>query len=71
MSIEDKIKSVAWGLAGFFAAVLIMGVVGERDYEDAEQQDAHFCKMVSAGHWPNYRKLDCSWFEFGEMNEDY
>ena len=67
MHIDDKIKTVALAVAGMFAAVLIMALLGERDYQDAEQQDAYFCKMVSAGHWPNYRKLDCSGFEFGEM----
>ena len=67
MKTEDNIKTVAWAVAGLFAALLIMALMGERDYHDAQQQDAYFCKMVSEGHWPNYRKLDCTGFEFGEM----
>lgn len=25
------------------------------DYEDAQAEEANYCEMVKAGHWPDYR----------------
>jgi len=44
------------------AATLLVtfGMVGSMDYEDAVRQEAHYCKMVKAGHWPAFNKaINC------------
>ncbi len=37
------------------AAVVIFGLVCQMDYEDAVNQEARYCDMAEAGHWPAYR----------------
>lgn len=37
------------------AAVALFCIVGQMDYEDAVNQEAHYCDMVEAGNWPAYR----------------
>ena len=36
-------------LAGF-------GLVSAMDYRDEQRAEAHYCEMVNAGHWPDYRE---------------
>jgi hypothetical protein len=39
---------------------LAFGIAGHMDYEDAIQQDLHYCDMVREGHWPNFKpEIDC------------
>lgn len=33
----------------------LFGLVGQMDYDDAVDQQAQYCEMVKAGHWPDYR----------------
>lgn len=50
----------------FLSAVLIitavasLGFVGEMDYQDALDQEAHYTSMVCAGYWPDYKDLGIS-----------
>lgn len=40
--------------------ILAFGIVGQMDYEDAIEQDKHYCDMVREGHWPNFKpEIDC------------
>lgn len=32
----------------------LFGIVGELDLQAAEADQAHYCEMVRAGHWPDY-----------------
>ena len=48
-----KILAVALMFSAF-------GIVGSMDYEDAKQQEAHYCEMVEAGNWPAYNEsINC------------
>lgn len=37
------------------ALVLLFGLAGRMDYEDQQAQEALYCDMVKAGHWPDYQ----------------
>lgn len=47
------------GLAVTIAAgaLVLLALVGTMDYHDAERELEHYCEMVEAGHWPDYRNL--------------
>ena len=35
-------------------------IVNQMDYEDAIEQEQHYCDMVREGHWPAYKpEIDC------------
>jgi|14_taG_2_1085336.scaffolds.fasta_scaffold20294_2 hypothetical protein len=40
--------------------LIMMGVVGNGDYEDALAEEAHYTSMVCAGYWPDYKDLGIS-----------
>ena len=40
-----------------FVAVVLFGLVGNADYEDALAQEAHYVEMVCSGHWPDFENL--------------
>lgn len=46
-------------------AVLVLGCVGELDYQDAVEEADHYTNMVCNGYWPDYERLspDCSYVE--------
>lgn len=33
----------------------LFGLAGAMDYEDQQADQAHYCEMVKAGHWPDYQ----------------
>ena len=33
----------------------LFGLAGAMDYEDQQAEQAHYCEMVKAGHWPDYQ----------------
>lgn len=35
--------------------VMMLGIVGRMDAEDAQLDVDHYCEMVKAGHWPDYQ----------------
>lgn len=37
--------------------LLIMGWVGNMDFEDAIRHQNHYCRMVADGIWPDYDKI--------------
>lgn len=42
------------------ALVVLFGIVGRMDYDDAVKDEQHYCEMVKAGAWPAYRDgVDC------------
>lgn len=34
-------------------------VVNTMSYNDAVIERDHYCQMVTEGHWPNYKGVDC------------
>ena len=36
---------------------LILGIVGNMDFEDALIEERRYADMVCAGSWPDYKKL--------------
>lgn len=36
------------------ACLVVLGIVGQMDYEDALAEEANYCKMVRDGVWPDY-----------------
>lgn len=41
---------------GLILILILMGIVGAMDAEDAEKQEELYCEMVAAGHWPDYQR---------------
>ena len=37
--------------------VILWMVVGEMSYEDEVLEHEHYCRMVSDGHWPDYKNI--------------
>lgn len=67
--MSDKIK-LSFAL---LALLLLMGVVGRMDYEDAKLEEALYCDNVRTGVWPDYEgtyKKICETGEkaLGEVN---
>lgn len=50
-----SIKFGPWLAA--LAAVLALGIVGRMDADDAQLEADHYCEMVKAGHWPDYKGI--------------
>lgn len=45
---------------GVLAFLLILGVVGRGDYDDAVAAERHYCEMVESKAWPAYnRNITC------------
>ena len=62
---DDRDPTLPIGILLAAIGVMLMLIVGRMDYQDAEREHAHYCEMVQAGHWPDYKKLD----EQGECDE--
>ena len=43
--------------AGVVLALLLLGFVGNMDYEDELAEQAFYEEMVCLGHWPDYKNL--------------
>lgn len=43
--------------AGVVLALLMLGFVGNMDYEDELAEQAFYEEMVCLGHWPDYKNL--------------
>lgn len=41
---------------GLILILLLMGIAGAMDVEDAEKQEQFYCERVATGHWPDYRQ---------------
>ena len=33
--------------------------VSSESYDDAVEEQNHYCEMVASGAWPNYKNLNC------------
>jgi hypothetical protein len=42
------------GVAFLVAIILLFGLAGRMDYEDAKLQEEQYCEMVKSGKWPDY-----------------
>jgi hypothetical protein len=44
------------------AFILVLGLVGNADLEEAKRQADHYTNMVCEGHWPDYdnRNPECN-----------
>lgn len=50
--LKDNFLTICAILAG----LILFGLVGAMDAEDAEKQEELYCEMVAAGHWPDYQR---------------
>lgn len=41
---------------GFLAFLLVLGLVGNEDYEYEVRSQVNYCQMVEAGIWPDYNE---------------
>ena len=52
--------SMIKGIGIALLLIVAFGIVGQMDYEDAIEQDKHYCDMVREGHWPNFKpEIEC------------
>lgn len=49
-------KQFALTLAGIIGFILLLGIVGKMDADDAEMQADQYCDMVYRGLWPDYQR---------------
>ncbi|WZB35724.1 hypothetical protein FtMidnight_44 [Enterobacteria phage FtMidnight] len=42
---------------GFIAALILFGIVGNMDYEDALLEEKRYCENVAEGVWPDYKGI--------------
>ena len=49
-------KQFAATIAALFALLVLFGIAGKMDAEDAELQEEVYCDMVFKGHWPDYQR---------------
>ena len=47
--------------AGLLAALVLLGTVGQSDYQEAKAAQSEYCKMVRDGHWPDYEGKYAEW----------
>jgi hypothetical protein len=42
------------------AIIIVIGLVGQSDYEAELAAERHYCNMVEQGHWPDFNpQTDC------------
>lgn len=42
-------------VAAIVAVLVLLGIVGRMDADDAQADADNYCEMVKAGHWPDYQ----------------
>lgn len=42
-------------VAALVAVLVLLGIVGKMDADDAQLEADYYCDMVKAGHWPDYQ----------------
>lgn len=40
-----------------FVIVLLVGMVGDMDYQDEIAEEQFYCEQVKGGHWPDYKNI--------------
>lgn len=43
-----------WRIVFILLVILLFGLAGRMDYEDAKLQEEQYCEMVKSGKWPDY-----------------
>lgn len=43
-----------WAGLGFLTFLLVLGLVGNEDYEYEVRSQVNYCQMVETGIWPDY-----------------
>jgi len=46
-------------LLALCAMIVIMGAIGEADYQDEIDNEAFYCNEVNRGFIPNYKAVNC------------
>jgi len=49
-------EKLAYGGA-IFVIVLLVGMVGDMDYQDELAEEQFYCEQVNGGHWPDYKNI--------------
>lgn len=49
-------EKLAYGGA-IFVVVLLIGMVGDMDYQDELAEEQFYCEQVNGGHWPDYKNI--------------
>lgn len=53
---------------GIAALVILAGIVGTSDYEEAKREAAAYCANVHSGLWPDYNHNYAEYCKNGEYN---
>jgi hypothetical protein len=54
----DRNKQVSTAIFLIVLFGLLLGLVGKMDKTDEEEEVQHYCEMVDAGHWNNYKQVN-------------
>jgi hypothetical protein len=54
----DRNKQVSTAIFLIVLFGLLLGLVGKMDKTDEEEEVQHYCEMVEAGHWNNYKRVN-------------
>ena len=54
-------KKIIFNLLLFFLVMILLGLMGQQDYEQEIQDAETYKNMVCDGYWPDYKnlELDC------------
>ena len=61
MNFYDQVlREIVAAIGAALFVIVAFCIVGQMDYEDAIEQERHYCDMVREGHWPAYKpEIDC------------
>lgn len=60
VDLERIDMSMIKAIGAALFVIVAFGIVGQMDYEDAIEQERHYCDMVREGRWPAYNQdIDC------------
>ena len=51
---DKKVRDLALLLMGLLFALLVLGIAGEGDYQEAQDQAQLYDEMVCKGLWPDF-----------------
>jgi hypothetical protein len=54
----DRNKQVSTAIFLIVLFGLLLGLVGKMDKTDEEEEVQHYCEMVEAGYWNNYKRVN-------------
>jgi len=66
---NERVKTWA-GIASVVALLLLLGIVGNMDYQDEVAEANTYCRNVAEGIWPDYNGTYDSWCENGRYTPD-